>query len=185
MWCQTHWILATQTLCYHIFLNRNESQEDMRLSVSRLIKHSSRTQRRTYNIEDFNEKKKEAIKVLSETTAQMIGEDIGILDSDDDYQPLPFVNQIVACVDKNSTMKKPIIYLGIVIRVKTGTRSVILAELESLHYIKDHQYILELGSTFEESFESLVYPIDCISKETIKCYELRTAKRDIHQYIFE
>ena len=80
----------------------------------------------------LQKEKKEAIKVLSETIAHMIGEDIEILDSDDDYQPLPFVNQIVACVDRNSTMKKPIIYLGIVVRVKTSTRSVILAELESL-----------------------------------------------------
>ena len=45
-------------------------------------------------------------------------------------QPLPFVNPIMACVDKNSTMTKLIIYLGIVVRVKTSTRSAILAELE-------------------------------------------------------
>ena len=82
-------------------------------------------------------------------------------------------------------MKKLIIYLGKVVRVKTSTRRVLLAELESLHYIKDHQYILEPGSTFEESFESLGCPVDCIYKETVKCYELRTSKRDIHQYIFE
>ena len=167
------------------FLTEMKVNEDMRQSLSRLMKHSSRTQRRTYNMEDFNEEKKEAIKVLSETTAQMIGEDTEILHSDDDHQLLPFVNQIVACVDRNSTLKKPIIYLGMVVRVKTSTRSVILAELESLHYMKDHQYILKPGSTFEESFESLVYPVDCIYKETIKCYELRTSKRDIHQYIFE
>ena len=36
----------------------------------------------------------------------MIGEDTEIPHSDDDYQPLPFVNQIVACVDRNSTLKK-------------------------------------------------------------------------------
>ena len=167
------------------FLTEMKVNEDMRQSLSRLMKHSSRTQRRTYNMEDFNEEKKEAIKVLSETTAQMIGEETEILHSDDDHQVLPFVNQIVACVYRNSTLKKPIIYLGMVVRVKTSTRSVILAELESLHHMKNHQYILKPGSTFEESFESLVYPVDCIYKETIKCYELRTSKRDIHQYIFE
>ena len=68
-----------------------------------------------------------------------------------------------------------------VVRLKTSTRSVILAELESLHYMKDHQYPLKQGSTFE----SLAYPVDCVYKETIKCHELRTSKRDIHQYIFE
>ena len=99
-------------------------------------------------MEDFNEEKKEAMQVLSETTAQMIGEDTEILHSDDDHQLLLFVNQIVACVDRNSTLKKPIIYLGMVVRVETSARSVILAELESLHYMKDHQYILKPGSTF-------------------------------------
>ena len=81
------------------FLTEMKVNEDMRQSLSRLMKHSSRTQRRTYNMEDFNEEKKEAIKVLSETTAQ-----------------------IVACVNRISTLKKPIIYLAMVVRVKTSTR---------------------------------------------------------------
>ena len=42
----------------------------------------------------------------------MIGEDTEILDSDGDHQPLPFVNQIVACVDRNSTLKKTIHLFG-------------------------------------------------------------------------
>ena len=104
------------------FLTEMKVNEDMRQSLSRLMKHSSRTQRRTYNMEDFNEEKKEAIKVLSETTAQMIGEGTEILDIDDDHQLLPFVNQIVACVNRISTLKKPIIYLAMVVRVKTSTR---------------------------------------------------------------
>ena len=83
--------------------------EDMIQSLSRLMKYSSRTQRRTYNMEDSN-KKKEVIKVLSKTTAQMIGEDNENPDSDDDHQPLPFVNQIVACADGNSALKKPFIW---------------------------------------------------------------------------
>lgn len=168
------------------FLSEKKVTDDMKSSLSRLMKHSSRTQKLCYNVPDVNEQKIDAIRLLSQTTAQMIGEEESqVEDSKDDESDPPQINQIVACVDSSSTAKSPQIYLGKVVGLKTRQRIAVLAEMENLHYMKHNHYILKIGSTFSESYNALVYPVDVIYKDKLNLYELRTSKKDIHNYIFE
>lgn len=97
-------------------------------------------------------------------------------EDDESYQ----VGDIVACVDKDSTESQPLILLGKVLRTCSRRREVLLAYLEAIPNTRA-KYRLKVGnSTWTESYDALIFPIDIVYDDQSAVYTLRTNPKEIH-----
>ena len=95
---------------------------------------------------------------------------------DESYQ----VGDIIACVEKDSTVSQPRILLGKVLRTCSQRREVLLAYSELITNTRN-KYRLKVGSsTWTESYDALIFPIDAVYDDQSALYTLRTKPRDSH-----
>ena len=94
----------------------------------------------------------------------------------------PAKDDMVALVEEGSTRKEPMVLLGKVLRVYTKEREVLLAHLREM---EEHgKYKLVVGtSTWVESFDALIFPIDIAYDAARNIYTLATSKVDIHKSV--
>ena len=137
-------------------------------------------QRQVYDRRTTTDKSARAVKL----TAALAGR---ILDSnptanlDEDGDAIPEPGDIVALVQAGSTQTAPLILLGKVLRVNLREQEVLLAHLQE---IEESKYRLRVGqSTWTESFNSLVYPVDVVYDVISGMYTLRSKPLDIHKTV--
>ena len=99
------------------------------------------------------------------------------MDGDDLYE----IGDIVALVEKQSTPSSPKILLGKVLRSYPRRREVLLAYLAPVPN-KKATYTLAVGqTTWIESYDARIYPVDIVYEESNNVYKLRTKVEDIYK----
>ena len=132
---------------------------------------------------------------MGKNTLHRLGEgaDVGVEveevgGKDDGEAPAFGVGAIVGVVEATSTPRQPQVILGKVLRLEAATREVLLAHLKPAA-TEDGQgcgarFRLVVGrSTWKESYDALVYPIDVEYMRDSHSYILRTPPLDIHQAV--
>jgi len=90
---------------------------------------------------------------------------------------------IVGLVEEDSTRSNPLILLGKVLRVNHQKRTVLLAYLQPIKG-SNSKYQLDVGNnTWQEKFETLVFPVDIEFESKSYLYTLRTPKLSIHNAV--
>lgn len=114
-------------------------------------------------------------------------EDEGGEDSNDGVEVPAFgAGDIVAVVEEESTPRQPKIILGKILRMEGNEREVLLAHLEPASSTEDGQETFRLvvgRSTWRESYDAVVYPIDVQYRPESRTYVLRTDPLAIHSVI--
>eukprot|EP00731_Ephydatia_muelleri_P027547 Em0019g420a len=147
-----------------LLTSRNRPSDDLLAEVAFAMRHSSREQSRTYDRRSSADKVTRAVALTSEP---------------------PEVGDIVGAVDDSSTLRKPFVHFGKVLRVHPDKREVLLGHLvqqsSSSTAGRSKTYRLRIGGgTWIEPFDSLVYPVDMTYNTSSCVYTLRTPLHDIH-----
>lgn len=136
-------------------------------------------QREVYDRRTTQDKSAKAVKLAASAAERALCNSTASLDRDGDL--IPENGDIVALVQDGSTRAAPKILLGKVLRVNCREQEVLLAHLEERG---DSNYRLRVGqSTWMESIQALVYPVDVIFNNAEGTYSLRSSLLDIHQSV--
>ena len=136
-------------------------------------------QQRVYDRRTSQDKTSKAVKLSASVASTSLNSNPARFDEDGDV--IPAQDDIVALVKEDSTRESPQILLGKVLRVNTREREVLLAHLHELEMSK---YRLRVGqSTWTESFDSLVYPVDVAYDDITALYTLRSPPLEIHKLV--
>ena len=186
-----------------LLTSRNRPSDDLLAEVAFAMRHSSREQSRTYDRRSSADKVTRAVALTSERVATALDVTTAAApapvatttsskrrrraddDDDDDDNVAPEVGDIVGAVDDSSTLRKPFVHFGKVLRVHPDKREVLLGHLvqqsSSSTAGRSKTYRLRIGGgTWIEPFDSLVYPVDMTYNTSSCVYTLRTPLHDIH-----
>ncbi|KAL5479272.1 hypothetical protein EMCRGX_G022771 [Ephydatia muelleri] len=184
-----------------LLTSRNRPSDDLLAEVAFAMRHSSREQSRTYDRRSSADKVTRAVALTSERVATALDVTTAAApapvatttsskrrrraDDDDDDNVAPEVGDIVGAVDDSSTLRKPFVHFGKVLRVHPDKREVLLGHLvqqsSSNTAGRSKTYRLRIGGgTWIEPFDSLVYPVDMTYNTSSCVYTLRTPLHDIH-----
>eukprot|EP00731_Ephydatia_muelleri_P009917 Em0005g503a len=184
-----------------LLTSRNRPSDDLLAEVAFAMRHSSREQSRTYDRRSSADKVTRAVALTSERVATALDVTTAAApapvatttsskrcrraDDDDDDNVAPEMGDIVGAVDDSSTLRKPFVHFGKVLRVHPDKREVLLGHLvqqsSSSTAGRSKTYRLRIGGgTWIEPFDSLVYPVDMTYNTSSCVYTLRTPLHDIH-----
>ena len=183
-----------------LLTSRNRPSDDLLAEVAFAMRHSSREQSRTYDRRSSADKVTCAVALTSERVATALDVTTAAAPApvatttsskrrrradDDDDNVAPEVGDIVGAVDDSSTLRKPFVHFGKVLRVHPDKREVLLGHLvqqsSSSTAGRSKTYRLRIGGgTWIEPFDSLVYPVDMTYNTSSCVYTLRTPLHDIH-----
>ena len=181
-----------------LLTSRNRPSDDLLAEVAFAMRHSSREQSRTYDRRSSADKVTRAVALTSERVATALDVTTAAApapvatttsskrrrradDDDDDDNVAPEVGDIVGAVDDSSTLRKPFVHFGKVLRVHPDKREVLLGHLvqqsSSSTAGRSKTYRLRIGGgTWIEPFDSLVYPVD-MTYNTSSCVRVRVRVR--------
>ena len=167
------------------FLTLPESGDySLRESFAALMKHSMRTQKRSYDERPLAVKKMRAIDLLGSAVARGIEADEVDTLSDEDpegyIEYLPNPGEFVALVAANSTRPQPEVFVARLLRLSEDHKTAYLADFNEL---EPGQFKLNAGKSYKEAVAALIYPIDVVYVHSNGVYELRTPKIDIHNQV--
>ena len=182
-----------------LLTSRNRPSDDLLAEVAFAMRHSSRERSRTYDRRSSADKVTRAVALTSERVATALDVTTAAAPApatttsskrrrradDDDDNVAPEVGDIVGAVDDSSTLRKPFVHFGKVLRVHPDKREVLLGHLvqqsSSSTAGRSKTYRLRIGGgTWIEPFDSLVYPVDMTYNTSSCVYTLRTPLHDIH-----
>jgi len=138
-------------------------------------------QREVYDRRTCQDKVVDGVKLTASIAGKVLDADNSSTSDSDDI--VPERGDIVGLVEEDSTRSNPLILLGKVLRVNHQKRTVLLAYLQPIKG-SNSKYQLDVGNnTWQEKFETLVFPVDIEFDSKSYLYTLRTPKLSIHNAV--
>ena len=158
---------------------------DVRLaeSLTRVCKHSLRTQINVYDCRTEPERRSQALSYLNRSAVNFVLDEPPYSPetdgSDRETEDLPSPGEMGALVPLDASQKNPTVFLAKVLKYTAYGNSARLAWFKEVETRPTYYEFQPGTSVWEETTSSLIYPVDVVYHRLDGTYELRTPKKQL------